>query len=194
MARAWTAATGKRIGVGAALTLLPLAVSALLAAAPSTTAAVASCPHANAHPHQTSLANLRSAMRCLVNNKRAKHHLHKLKGNDHLGVAARRHTKVMLREDCFKHRCPGEPARGKRVKQSGYLQGAGRYYFAEDIGFDRTPKRMIQRLMNDRYNRHNIVNPDFRDIGVGARWGAPEKSRIDSNYATYTILFAWRIP
>jgi uncharacterized protein YkwD len=194
MARARTASAGRRIGVGAALALLTLGASVALAAAPGTTAALASCPHANAHPHQASLANLRLAMRCLVNKKRDKHGLHLLKENDRLGVAARRHTEIMLREDCFKHRCQGEPALGKRVKRSGYLKGAKHYYFAEDIGFDRTPKRMIQRVMNDRYNRRNILNPDFRDIGVGAGWGAPKKSRDDSKYATYTILFAWRRP
>ena len=184
------APAGKRIG--ASLALLTLGASLALATGPGTTAALASCPHANSHPHQTSLANLRQAMGCLVNNKRDDHGLSRLKDNGRLARAARRHTKAMLRDDCFKHRCPGEPALGKRIKRSGYLQGAKHYYFAEDIGFDRTPKRMIQRLMNDRYNRRNILNPDFRDIGVGAGWGAPKKSRDDSKYATYTILFAWR--
>jgi uncharacterized protein YkwD len=188
------ASAGRRFGLGAALALLTLAASVVLAAAPGTSAALASCPHANAHPHKTSLANLRKAMKCLVNQKRAKHGRGKLKDNDHLASAARRHTKVMLRKDCFKHRCPGEAGLRKRIKQSGYTKGANAYFFAEDLGFDRTPKRMIQRLMNSHYNRHNILNGDFKDIGVGAGWGTPRKGRDDSKYATYTIVFAWRRP
>jgi uncharacterized protein YkwD len=192
MARESRARAGRSAGVGAALAMLTLGVLVMLAAAPGTTAALAGCPHANAHPRQTSLANLREAVRCLVNKKRVKHGRGKLKDNSHLASAARRHTKVMLRKDCFTHHCPGEPGLGKRVKQSGYLKGAKAYYFAEDIGFDRTPKRMVQRLMTSRYNRHNILDRDVCDIGVGAGRGAPKKSRPDSKYATYTLLFAWR--
>jgi uncharacterized protein YkwD len=192
MARASTAPVGRRVRVGAALALLTPAVFAALAASPATTAALASCPHANAYSHQTSLANLRTAMRCLVNRKRDKHGLRKLRDNDRLASAARRHTNVMLGEDCFEHRCPGEPGLRKRIKQSGYLKGAKHYYFAEDLGFDRTPKRMIQRLMNSRYNRRNILGRDWCDIGVGAGWGSPDESRDDSKYETFTILFAWR--
>ena len=194
MARAGRASAGRSIDAGITLVLVTLATSIALAAAPGTTAALASCPHANAHPHKTSLTKLRKTLRCLVNQKRAKHGVGKLKDNARLAGAARRHTKVMLRKDCFEHRCPGEPGLRKRIKRSGYLKGADRYFFAEDLGFDRTPKRMIQRLMNSHYNRHNILNGDFQDVGVGAGWGAPQKSRDDSKYATYTIVFAWRRP
>jgi uncharacterized protein YkwD len=183
-----------RAGVAMTLTLLALGAFVALAAAPGTTAALAACPHANAHPHETSLSNLRTAMRCLINKKRAEHNRKRLKDNAHLARAAKRHTDVMLRKDCFEHRCPGEAGLKKRMKRSGYLDGAKSYYYAEDLGFDRTPKRMIGRLMGDPYNRGNILNGDFRDIGVGAGWGAPKKSRDDRKYATYTILFAWRRP
>src|SRR5512133_561006 len=107
MARACRAPAGRRTGISAALALLTLGVFGALAAGPGTTAALASCPHANARPHTTALANLRTAMLCLVNNTRAKHNLHGLKDNARLASAARRHTKVMLQKDCFKHRCPG---------------------------------------------------------------------------------------
>lgn len=181
-----------RADVATALTLLTVGVFIALAAAPGTTVALAACPHANARPHTTSLANLRTAMRCLVNKKRAKHNLHKLKDNARLARTAKGHTRVMLNKDCFKHRCPGEPGLRKRMKRSGYLKGAKAYYYAEDLGFARTPKRMIGHLMRDPYNRGNILNGDFRDIGVGVGWGAPKKSRDDRKFATYTILFAWR--
>jgi uncharacterized protein YkwD len=181
-----------RAGIAVAFALATLGVLVALAAAPGTTAALASCPHANAHPHTTSLANLRKAMACLVNNKRAQHNLGTLEDNFHLARAAKRHTTVMLRKDCFKHHCPGEVGLRKRIKRSGYRAGANAYFFAEDIGFDHTPRHMIRRLMNSKYNRRNILNGDFCDIGVGADWGAPKKSKDDSKFETFTILFAWR--
>ena len=194
MARAWRAPAGRRARASTALVLLTLGASILLAASPGTTAALAGCPHADARAHKTSLAKLRKAMTCLVNNKRDRHDLRELDNNDHLAKAARRHTNVMLRQNCFKHRCRDEPGLRKRVKQSGYTKGARAFEFAEDLGFDRTPRRMIKRLMNSRYNRRNILDRDWRDIGVGVGWGAPKKGRDDSKYATYTIVFAWRRP
>ena len=194
MARAWIAPAGRRAGAGAALVLLTLAISLALAASPGATSALGACPHADARAHKTSLFNLRDAMRCLVNNKREKHGLRTLDDNHRLASAARRHTNVMLRRNCFKHRCKGEPALRKRIKQSGYTRGARAFQFAEDIGFDRTPRRLIKRLMNSGYNRRQILGSDWKDIGVGVDWGAPRKGRDDSKYATYTIVFAWRRP
>jgi uncharacterized protein YkwD len=180
--------------VSAALVLLTLGALIALAASPGTTSALAGCPHAHARAHTTSLANLRDAMRCLVNHKRAKHGLTQLDDNTRLASAARRHTNVMLRKDCFKHRCAGEPGLRKRIKQSGYTKGARAFRFAEDLGFDRTPRRMLTRLMNSSFNKRQILGKDWRDIGVGVGWGAPRKARDDSKYATYTIVFAWRRP
>jgi uncharacterized protein YkwD len=185
---------GTRVGASAVLAVLTIGTSLALGAFPGTTAALAACPHADARAHKTSLANLRKAMRCLVNNKRDKHGLRSLEDNGRLATAARRHTKVMLRQDCFEHRCKDEPALRKRIKQSGYTKGARAFRFAEDLGFDRTPRRMIKRLMNSGYNRRQILGEDWKDIGVGVGWGSPRRGRNDSNYATYTILFAWRRP
>src|SRR5690242_21214375 len=118
MARARTSPVGRRAGAVIALAPLTLLISMALGASSGTTSAFA-CAHATDRPHQTSLAKLGKAMQCLVNNKRGKHRLRPLRTNDRLATAARRHTKVMLKEDCFEHRCPGEPPLGKRVKQTG---------------------------------------------------------------------------
>ena len=176
-----------------ALAPLTLVISMALGASPGTTTAFA-CAHATDRPHQTSLAKLGKAMECLVNNKRAKHQLHRLKGNDRLATAARRHTKVMLKKDCFEHRCPGEPPLGKRVKRTGYTKGANRYFYAESLGYHRSPKRTIRKLMQTNFNRKNILGPDWQDIGVGAGWGAPGAGANGAKLETFTIVFAWRKP
>jgi uncharacterized protein YkwD len=191
MARALAAPVGKRAGVCAAFALLTLAMLLALGAAPGTAAASA-CPHATDRPHQTSLAKLGKAMRCLVNKKRSKHDLGHLRSNNQLATAARRHTNVMLKKDCFKHRCPGEPPLGKRIKRSGYTKGAKTYYYAESLGYDRFPKRTIRKLMQSSYNRKHILGKDWQDIGVGAGWGAPVKGKDDKKFETFTIVFAWR--
>ena len=193
MARAWTAPVGRRAGAAIALAPLTLVISLALGASPGTTAAFA-CAHATDRPHQTSLAKLGKAMQCLVNNKRGKHQLHPLKSNARLATAARRHTKVMLKKDCFEHRCPGEPPLGKRIKRTGYTKGAKNYFWAESLGYHKSPKRTIRKLMQTSFNRKNILGPDWRDIGVGAGWGAPVKGANDKKLETFTIVFAWRKP
>lgn len=184
---------GRRAGAVIALALLTLVASLALGALPGTTAAFA-CAHATDRPHQTSLAKLGKAMQCLVNNKRGKHNLRPLKSNDRLATAARRHTKAMLKKDCFEHRCPGEPPLGKRIKQTGYTKGAKRYFYAESLGYHKSPKRTIRKLMRTSFNRKNILGRDWQDIGVGAGWGAPVKSADDTKFETFTIVFAWRKP
>jgi uncharacterized protein YkwD len=193
MARELAAPAGRRVAAVAALALLTLAISLALGALPGTTAAFA-CAHATDRPHQTPLAKLGKAMQCLVNNKRHKHQLRPLKNNDRLDTAARRHTKVMLKKDCFKHRCPGEPPLGKRIRQTGYTKGAKRYFYAESLGYHKSPKRAIRKLMQTSFNRKNILGRDWQDIGVGAGWGAPVKGANDKKLETFTIVFAWRKP
>lgn len=193
MAGAAAAPVGRRVGACATLALLTLAILLALGATSGTTAALA-CAHATDRAHQTSLAKLSQAMQCLVNNKRGKHDLRPLKRNTKLASAARSHTKVMLKKDCFQHQCPGEPPFGKRIKRTGYTKGAKKYFYAESLGYHRSPKRAIRKLLKSGYNRRNILGKDWEDIGVGAGWGAPVKGANDKKLETFTIVFAWRKP
>jgi uncharacterized protein YkwD len=181
-------------GGSALVAALMLMAYLVLAAGPGATAALAGCPHATDRPHQTSLGKISKAMRCLINNKRAKRGRGRLKQSDRLQTAARGHTRTMLKKDCFEHRCSGEPPLGKRVKSTGYTKGAKAYFYAEDLGYHKSAKRTVRKLMRSRYNRRNILNRDWKDIGVGAGWGAPVKSRPDRKFMTFTIVFAWRRP
>jgi uncharacterized protein YkwD len=198
MARARRAPAGRRIGAGGLAAAVTLAAYLALAAGPGATAALAGCPHATDRPYETSLAKINKAMRCLVNNKRAKHGFRRLDQDDRLQTAARGHTRKMLRKDCFDHRCKGEPPLGKRIRSTGYAKGANTYFYAEDLGFHKSAKRTIRKLMRDPFNRRNILGHSgkrkWKDIGVGAGWGAPVKSRPDRRFMTFTIVFAWRRP
>jgi uncharacterized protein YkwD len=161
-------------------------------AAPGVASAGAPCAHAGARPHQTSLTKLRKAMTCLVNRERAGRGLHQLSPNGRLERAAQHHTDLMLAKDCFSHKCPGEPGFGRRVERTGYTHGYKRFRFAENIGYDNTPRQMVGRWMRSSFNRHNILKRRFRDIGVGVGWGTPKRSLPDSKFETYTVVFGWR--
>ena len=76
----------------------------------------------------------------------------------------------------------------------GYTEGRRSWRFAENLGYENTPLQMIRRWMDSRFNRRNVLNGDFRDIGVGVGWGVPVEGRDDSKFATYTVVFGWRRP
>jgi uncharacterized protein YkwD len=197
MVRVSTAPAGRTPAGWNALLALVGATGGLLlslALAPGVAPARAACPHAYAHPHQVPLPKIRKAITCLVNKERSRRDRHVLRPNRRLERAAQHHDDAMLAQDCFRHRCKGEPGFNHRVRKSGYTRGERAYGFAEDLGYENTPRQMIGRWLHSPINRHRMLHRDFRDIGVGVGWGAPVAGRDDSRFETYTIVFGWRRP
>jgi uncharacterized protein YkwD len=179
-----------RVALGTSALAALLALWLWPAAAP----AAAACPHAGAEAHEISLSKLRKTMICLVNRERAKRDRRALDPNPRLKRAAQQHNRVMLAKSCFRHNCPGEPGLGRRIKRSGYTDGQRSWRFAEDLGFDRTPRKMMKRWLRSSFNRGNLLDRGFRDLGVGVGWGAPRRGVDDSQFATYTLVFGLRRP
>ncbi len=134
-------------------------VSLALSLGPGVAPAAAACPHAQAHPHDVALKKIRKAITCLVNRKRAKRDRHLLDPNRKLKRAARRHTRKMLAQDCFRHRCEDEPGPHRRVKRTGYTEGQRSWRFAEILGYENTPSQMIGRWMHTKFNRRKLLEP-----------------------------------
>ncbi len=136
---------------------------------------------------------LRQAMICLINSDRAEHDRHSLDPNGKLSEAARKHNKVMLEENCWGHDCPGEPNLGKRLRDTGYLRGAKRWRYAENIGCANTPQALFDAWVGNEFARKNIRNGVFRDIGIGVLKDQVGASGCDDgNQITYTVVFARR--
>jgi uncharacterized protein YkwD len=177
------------LAAGALLCLLALALTH------PATASAASCAHADDTHATASLKELKRAVVCLINDKRHDHGKHQLDRNGKLDEAAGRHTRMMLRKDCFQNKCPGEPGLGGRIRDTGYLKGATRWHYAENLGCDDTPKQMVHTWMGSPFHRKNILKSKYRDIGAGAAKGVPQGSCGNNNaLTTYTVVFAWRKP
>jgi uncharacterized protein YkwD len=189
-----------RIGAGRAALLALAGAATLLAvllallARPGVPVAVAAtdCPNATAAPSEATLKELRHSITCLINEKRRRHGLRRVDPNHKLRTGAQAHTDVMLAQDCFLHTCTDEPPLGRRIRNTGYNDGARAFQFAEDLGYESTPKQMINRWMKASFDSHNILNGKFRDIGVGVGYGAPVEGVSDADFVTYTLEFAWR--
>lgn len=185
-------------------TLPLLASAALLAplAAPAAGPALAAAEAASACGRfgdksgaELRAAQARRAITCLLNRKRAKRGLPRLKSHRKLQRAAQRHTDYMRRKRCFDHRCGGEPDLGVRVRRVGYIvAGLSRWAYGENIAWGEgsfgTPKAIVKAWMRSPGHRANILNRDFRDIGVGFARGTPYSPR--ANGGIYTTDFGLR--
>ena len=57
-----------------------------------------------------------------------------------------------------------------------------------------TGRQMVKRWLHSHFNRRNMLDAGFQDIGVGVGWGAPKVGVDDTEFATYTVVFALRRP
>ena len=154
-------------------------------------------PHVDDVPGEATARQMRKAVRCLINEERAARDRRRLRSNRPLARIAQAHSKVMVADDCFTHRCPGERPLRKRIESSNYLAAGGRYGYGENLGCSRTPQGMVNEWMATSFHRENILERRFRHIGVGAKRGSPfppggEDCAPGRQYMTYTVIFAWR--
>lgn len=192
-------AIGVRISRIAAVVAVGSLLLLLLAAgpgAPNAEAANACAKHGTTKPTKLKLGEARGAIRCFLNRERSRRGLSKLKGDSRLTTAAQRHNDYMQKKKCFSHVCPGERDLAGRLSAVGYLiSGLTRWAYGENIawggGYKGTPKSMVKAWMNSSGHRANILNPTFRDIGIGFTKGSPYDRR--ENAGIYTTDFGLRI-
>ena len=173
----------------AAVAAVALAVPAM---APST--ALAACKNRDAHPAEASTATIRSATLCLLNRKRAAHGRKKLRHNPRLGNAAAAHARDMVRRDYFAHTAPGGVSFVDRIMRQDYVSPGQGWALGENLAWGSyrlaTPRSIVSSWMRSPGHRANILNPRFREIGIGVVLGAPQPG-VD-HAATYATSFGTR--
>ena len=172
--------------------LIAFSAAALTSPTAPARAAAPACPHASAAPGQASLEELRHATLCLLNH--ARHGDPPLAFNHDLIHMARRHDKRMLAQDCFEHRCQGEARLEKRLRRSGYLDGADTWRYAEELGYEATPAQMVSAWLDRDDPAADLLNPRYTAVGIGVRSGAPVAGVNGSKFVTYVIDLASRQP
>jgi uncharacterized protein YkwD len=179
----------------ALLAITALALAALLASGATAQPAFAgSCANADATIDEASGEELRKALACVINNKRANQDRKKVDQNGKLETAAERHNKTMLDEDCWAHRCDDEPGLEKRIRRTGYFEGAREWKFAENFGCALTPKGMVNAWLDSNFQRRNLLNPGYEDLGVAAAKDLVSNppSGCEGDRVTYTVVLAGR--
>jgi uncharacterized protein YkwD len=187
--------TSKALPSRRALALAGLAAAAtiaLLGAGPGASSAMAAkCAKANATIDEATAAQLKRSVVCLINDKRHDRNKRTLDQNAKLQKAALHHNRTMLQENCWKHKCPGEPRLEKRIRRTGYFDGASRWAFAQNFGCSLTPRGMLNTWMNSAFTRNNILG-SYKDIGAAATKETVPSSPCGGDRVTYTVVFAAR--
>src|SRR5205807_7900917 len=112
----------------------------------------------------SSLAHMRAAVVCLVNQQRTRRGLPSLAVSAQLDRSAQGWTNTMVLSGQFTHG-PGD-AFARRITSAGYVwQTAGENIAAGFL----TPRSVVTGWMASTDHCRNILNPAFRDVGTGER-------------------------
>jgi uncharacterized protein YkwD len=172
-----------------------LAVAAL--AAPAGTRASGGCRDADALPGRVSQARLRAAMLCLMNAERRARGLGRLRSNAALSRTAGAYAHQMVRRRFFGHDAPGGSTMMSRIRSTAYVHGAASFTVGENLAWGAgpraTPRAIVRAWMHSREHRANLLDPEFRDAGIGVAAGAPARLRAGTAAGTYVADFGRRV-
>ncbi|NJL07762.1 MAG: calcium-binding protein [Methylacidiphilales bacterium] len=115
----------------------------------------------------------------LINAERAKAGAQPLAFNSNLNDAAEAHSKWMIATDTFSHTGSGGSSAGDRMKAAGY-KFSGSWAWGENIawattrapvGYQDEVLLLHTNLMNSSGHRANILNDNYREVGLGIEVG-----------------------
>jgi uncharacterized protein YkwD len=151
----------------------------------------AACAHTEVAASVEALAAMAEATLCLLNGERADHGLAPLAPNRRLAAAATAYAQDLVAGSYFSH--TGRDGSGvvDRVERTGYLPPGVDWMLGENLAWGTgalaTPASIMRAWMDSPGHRENILNPGFREIGVGVATGNP--SAPDGLGATYATEF-----
>src|SRR5262245_15226768 len=102
-----------------AICVFPLALAALLPVAAPASAGVTACAAADASPANAQADQLEHTILCLVNRERMIRGIPRLRADDDLAGAAKRHSRDMKHRRFFSHDSPGGSDLMDRVRKAG---------------------------------------------------------------------------
>jgi uncharacterized protein YkwD len=130
------------------------------------------CPNAALQPTEYNLETVREATLCLINRERAAYGESPLHDNAQVQQAAQGHTESMVLDDYFGHLSPSGETILQRMRASGYVYSSHVVcQVAENIAWGTNwlgaPKAIVAAWMASPEHRANILDPSYRDTGIG---------------------------
>jgi len=162
-------------------------------AASAAPAAPAACENGGLVPTAANLDLVRAATLCLINQQRASAGLPQLRESAALDTAAQAHSDDMVSGNYFDHTAPSGTDPLSRVVAAGFATVAHVLDLGENIaaggGSLSTPDATVLNWMGSAPHRANILDPTFKQTGLGVTAGIPAVLGIGGSGATYTLSF-----
>jgi uncharacterized protein YkwD len=152
------------------------------------------CPHANLLPSGQDLRLVRAATLCLINRERRAHGERPLRANRRLQHAAQAHSRSMAVGDYFEHVGPGDQTPLARLRAVGYISSSRiGFEVGENIAWGTlslaTPSAIVAAWMASPGHRANILDPNYRETGIGVAPHPPSSLAHGQPGALYTQDF-----
>jgi uncharacterized protein YkwD len=152
------------------------------------------CVHAGLAPTARDLRLVRAATLCLVNRERATHGERPLRVNGRLARAAQAHVRSMAVYDYFEHVSPSGLTPLARMRAVGYISSSPvGYEVGENIAWATlslaTPRAIVAAWMQSPAHRANILDPRYRETGLGVSPHPPASLAGGQSGAIYTQDF-----
>ncbi len=153
--------------------------------------ATGACANTSMLPSATNTDTVRAAVLCLVDRERARDGQRPLRANGRVQLAAQRHTDDMVAREYFEHVSPSGESLAGRLRASGYIYSSNiGYALGENIAWgtleDATPEAIVAAWMASPGHRANILDPRFRDTGIGVEARVPSSLGEGQPGAMYT--------
>jgi uncharacterized protein YkwD len=154
-------------------------------------AAASGCPRPEQSPDADSVADVLDTTVCLVNAERVERGLARLSENARLAEASRRFAADLVAGQYFSHTGRDGSDIVARVRRTGYIPSDRAWAVGENLAWGTgplaTPAAIVRAWMNSPGHRANILNPRFRQIGLGIAMGNP--AGAEGGGATYASAF-----
>ena len=151
----------------------------------------ATCADQTLAPAPATLGALAAAQLCLLNGERADAGLPPLALNPKLSAAARAYAADLVAGQYFSHTGRDGSTIRTRLADAGYLPRNGGWAIGENLAWGTgalaTPASIMRAWMNSPGHRENVLNPEYREIGIGVVVGNP--SSPNGSGATYSNSF-----
>lgn len=170
---------------GALIAAFTLACSASASAADR---AAAGCPTVDVAPAADNIDAVRAGILCLTNAERSQRGMVLLRENRKLRRAARAHSSDMVRDGYFAHTEPDGDTFVDRILAARYTRRSDGWTLGENlawgIGELGTARGVHDAWMRSSGHRANILEPAYRELGIGVRRGVPEDAGVGATFTT----------
>src|SRR3954463_8561467 len=133
----------------------------------------ATCPNADLQPTADSIAPAIDATLCLANEQRAAAGAPALSLDGRLAAVAENYARTMVQQRFFSHVAPNGSTFEDRFAAAGLLpDNSGENLFPGTATLA-TPAATVDSWMNSPSHRENLLDPTFRQVGIGIVAGTP---------------------